>query len=156
MKILNIKPAEVSDSFLKTEDDTYNFSSNFDKRLRLQKVVFLIERKTNDFDYPFSLYLRGPYSRELAKEYYSITDEHYPESEQPLTEESKRLAKILFEKDNLWLEIASTIIMFSDSYKIEKAVLRTKEFKEEVLKAENKNPSHVDSVYEEIKTMGFL
>lgn len=156
MRILKITPADVSDSVVKGDDNTYSFNNNFDKRLRLQKVVFLIEHKTKDFKYPFSLYLRGPYSKELAKEYYSITEDSYPESEQPLSEEAKKLATILSEKDNLWLEIASTIIMFSDSYKSKDVISRTKEFKEDVIRSEGREIRYVDSVYEEIKKMGWI
>lgn len=156
MGILKITPAEVSDSVVKGDDNTYNFNSNFDKRLRLQKVVFLIEHKTKEFSYPFSLYLRGPYSKELAKEYYNMTTDSYSESEQSLSEEAKELANILSEKDNLWLEIASTIVMFSDSYSAEEAVARTREFKEDILSSKKERADLVDSVYEEIKRMGCL
>ncbi|MGP6294504.1 hypothetical protein [Caldiplasma sukawensis] len=156
MGILGIKPEEVSDSIVRDEDDSIIFNRNFDKRLRLQKVVFLIEHKTKDFNYPFSLYLRGPYSKELAKEYYSINDYAYSESDELMSEEGKGLAKNLSEKDNLWLEIASTIVMFSHSYKIEDAVKRTKEFKSSVLSNLNKPEDYVDSVYEEIREMNLL
>lgn len=156
MNVLKIKTTDVKDSIIKSYDDSYEFNLNFDNRLRLQKVVFLIEHNTKDFNYPFSLYLRGPYSKELAKDYYSMTEDSYLESEQPLSEEAKKLATILSEKDNIWLEIASTIVMFSGSYKPDEAVRRTKEFKKDVLKAEAKDDNYVDSVYEEIEKMNLL
>lgn len=156
MDVLKIKTTDVKDSFIKNDDDSYELNLNFDKRLRLQKVVFLIEHKTKDFNYPFSLYLRGPYSKELAREYYSISEDSYSEPDQPMSDEAKKLANMLSKKDNIWLEIASTIVMFSGSYKPDEAVKRTKEFKEDVLKAEVKDHNYVDSVYEEIKKMDLL
>ncbi|MCW6171227.1 MAG: hypothetical protein LVQ96_08695 [Thermoplasmatales archaeon] len=156
MKILGITPSEVSDSFVRAEDNTLGFNNNFDKRLRLQKAVFLIEHKTNDFNYPFSLYLRGPYSKELASDYYSITDNSYTDTEKSLSDEAKEMAEAISGKDNLWLEIASTIVMFSNTHKTERPVERTKEFKEDVLLSNNKTTDYVDFVYEEIKGMAWL
>jgi len=155
MEIINIKPDELTDSIIKDGNDSYDINYNFDKRLRLQKMVYLIQHETKEFNYNFSLYLRGPYSRELAKEYYNPTNE-YTESEEALGSRSRELAAKLSEKDNLWLEIASTIVMFSDSYDIRKAVERTKEFKEKILNSEKKHPSYVDSVFEDIRSMGLL
>ncbi len=100
MKILEITPSEVSDSLTSAEDNTLSFNDNFDKRLRLQKAVFLIEHKTHDFDYPFSLYLRGPYSKELAGAYYGITDSSYTDNEKSLSDKAKKTGKGLG-KENL-------------------------------------------------------
>ncbi|MGC8618833.1 MAG: hypothetical protein ACP5UZ_08930 [Thermoplasmata archaeon] len=155
MEIINIKPEEVSDSIERDGNDSYNFNYNFDKRLRLQKMVYLIQHETKEFNYDFSLYLRGPYSRDLAREYYNLTNK-YSESEEPLGPRSRELAAELSKRDNLWLEIASTIVMFSKTYGTEKAVERTKEFKEKILNSEKKPLSYVDSVFEDIRSMGLL
>ena len=155
MKILGITPSEVSDSLTRAEDNSVSFNNNFDKRLRLQKAVFLIKHKTKDFPYPFSLYIRGPYSKELARDYYGITDNSYTDDEKTLTDEARKMAEVISDKDNLWLEIASTIVMFSETHGEEKAVERTKEFKEDVLLANNKTTDYVNSVYEDIKTIPF-
>jgi uncharacterized protein YwgA len=156
MRIIGISKEDISDSVDQSEENVIRFNRNFDNRLRIQKIVFLIEKKTKEFQYPYSLYLRGPYSKELAKEYYSLNTDSYSESDEPMSEESKKLANILSEKDNTWLEIASTIVMFSESYNTDKAVARTKEFKVDVLRSENKAADYVDSVYEDIKRLGML
>lgn len=157
MNIVGIKPEEISDSLIRAdEDNAYNFNSNFDKRLRLQKMVYLIQHKTGDFEYPFSLYLRGPYSSELAREYYRITEGSYSGTEPQLGIESREMAKTLLEKDNMWLEVASTIIMFLESYEQKDAISRAKEFKHDVLVASGQNESYVDRVFEEIKSIELI
>jgi len=44
--------------------------SSFDERLRLQKIVYLLEELGLQTDWRFSWYLRGPYSPSLAHELY--------------------------------------------------------------------------------------
>lgn len=156
MKILGIEPSEVSDSIIRSGENTFGFNNNFDKRLRLQKAVFLIEQKSHDFDYQFSLYLRGPYSKELARDYYSITDNSYIDTDGSLSNDAKKMAEVMFGKDNIWLEIASTIVMFSNKQKPESAVERTKEFKTDVLLNSNLDMGYVDSVNREINNLGWL
>lgn len=156
MKILGIKQSDVSDSLVDSGDNTFDFNNNFDRRLRLQKAVFLIEHKTGDFDYEFSLYLRGPYSKDLARDYYSINDNFYTDTKKSLSDEAKKMAEVITEKENLWLEIASTIVMFLNTHKPERAVERTKEFKSDILLDNNKDMNYVDSIYKEIKKMEWL
>jgi uncharacterized protein YwgA len=49
--------------------------SLFDDRLIAQKVVCLLELKGLKLGYPYSLYVRGPYSPDLTKDLYEFTDE---------------------------------------------------------------------------------
>ena len=70
LKTLGYNPGDVRDGL---EGIAYN---KFDKRLKIQKIVFILESKTKVFDYEFSLYLRGPYSNDLSKDYYNITDSY--------------------------------------------------------------------------------
>jgi uncharacterized protein YwgA len=54
--------------------------SRFDDRLIAQKIVCLLELKGLELGYPYSLYVRGPYSPDLTIDLYKFTDE-FQESE---------------------------------------------------------------------------
>ncbi|MGC8581736.1 MAG: hypothetical protein ACP5MW_05290 [Thermoplasmata archaeon] len=99
-----------------------------------------MEYKTREFTYNFSLYLRGPYSPDLAKDYYGIKEdeiERYPDL--VLSKEAIDITMILNSKDNLWLEIASTVILMYSGWKEWKsAVNRTKNSKWMFLKSMKK------------------
>ncbi|MGC9069669.1 MAG: hypothetical protein ACP5IZ_11995, partial [Thermoprotei archaeon] len=71
LRVLNIKASQI-----KPESNNEWLINNFDIRLKIQKIVYLLKYITKEFNYDFSLYLRGPYSPELAKDYFSITDEN--------------------------------------------------------------------------------
>jgi uncharacterized protein YwgA len=47
----------------------------FEHRLVAQKFVYLMKLKGVAFGYTFHLYVRGPYSPPLAREYYQHADE---------------------------------------------------------------------------------
>ena len=42
----------------------------FDKRLIIQKTICLLQLRGVKMDYPFSIYIHGPYSPELTADYY--------------------------------------------------------------------------------------
>jgi uncharacterized protein YwgA len=47
---------------------------NFQDRLILQKLVYLLKLSGINLGYSFSLYVRGPYSPDLTKEFYEYKD----------------------------------------------------------------------------------
>jgi hypothetical protein len=49
--------------------------SQFDDRLIAQKIVCLLELKGLKLGYPYSIYVRGPYSPDLTKDLYEFKDE---------------------------------------------------------------------------------
>ncbi len=155
LHILKMKPEDVSDSMINDNEDVI-ISTNFNNRLRLQKVVYIIANKTHDFDYPFSMYLRGPYSKELPKDYYNLIEEDIAESQETMSDDGKKLAEKLEVKEVLWLEIASTYLMFLTSKSKDYATKRTKEFKEDVLKANSKDSNYVDNVINEMSRLGII
>ena len=53
--------------------------SSFDDRLALQKTVYLIQQMGMHLGYPFSWYLRGPYSRDLTADAFSNVGAELPE-----------------------------------------------------------------------------
>jgi len=94
----------------------FEFNVNkFDHRLKLQKLVYLAKViGVPRLEYNFSLYLRGPYSSELADDYYHLTkDFEVSEKEVKVFINDpafKKFVSIVEGKDSLWLEIASTLI----------------------------------------------
>ncbi|MGB9762639.1 MAG: hypothetical protein ACPLW7_01275 [Minisyncoccia bacterium] len=153
LRVLNIKASQI-----KPESNNEWLINNFDIRLKIQKIVYLLKYITKEFNYDFSLYLRGPYSPELAKDYFSITDENiYGNPKQVLSNNSINIVNDLKSKDNIWLEVASTIIlMYSYNENWEIAVKMTKEFKDNVLKENGKNQNYVDQVFLDLKNMKII
>lgn len=45
---------------------------NFEDRLKLQKIVYLLQKKGLTTGYHYDLNVRGPYSNELTKEYFQL------------------------------------------------------------------------------------
>ncbi len=84
----------------------------FEHRLIAQKFVYLLKLKGVEFAYPFRLYVRGPYSPALAREYYQHADEFFRcETESTLSPaEAGAVAELtgLFDKSPSLLEIGAT------------------------------------------------
>jgi len=91
----------------------FNFDIDlFDSRIRLQKYVYIINRFTRTFNYDYNSYLRGPYSPDLAKDYYKL-DEVDTNALLDVPDEFLGLVK---NRSTRWLEIASTILMLKKRY----------------------------------------
>ncbi len=89
--------------------NVFNFDVNdFDSRLRLQKYVFLARFYGLDMKYSFSLYIHGPYSPDLARDYYNLDNV----SLEPLPESFRGIEflELVKDKDEKWLEVAATIM----------------------------------------------
>jgi uncharacterized protein YwgA len=112
----------------------FNFNVRlFNNRLKLQKYVFLAKQYGIDLGYNFNLYVRGPYSPMLAEDYYRLSEEIEP-IRVGLPEDFIKLIK---NKSERWLELASTVVMVKNRYpsiddeKIIKIVLGNKPFTNE-------------------------
>lgn len=102
-------------AFLKTLDDADIMSfdkSRFKHRLRLQKYVFIARKFGFDMSYNYSLYIHGPYSSNLADDYYRIDNF---ENKDP-AKLDKRFVSLVKNKDDEWLELAATIIMIKERH----------------------------------------
>ena len=103
--------------FLGTSPKKLTAVSAIEDRLRLQKAAFLLNHlKVSPFtEYTFSMYLKGPYSPSLARDYYNLGKTraaHFtldPNHMKTLTWFSKREAK--------WLEVASSILSIKERNK---------------------------------------
>lgn len=87
--------------------------SSFNSRLRVQKYVFIARFFGLDLGYNFSLYIRGPYSPDLARDYYRI-DVGAVEPWVPRGFRSKEFLDLVGGRDERWLELASTILLVSE------------------------------------------
>ena len=155
MKFIGIK--SISDIKNPEEDD-----KSFEQRLRIQKIMFFVvnTKADTDLNYPYTVYLRGPYSPELSKDYSSISEDEYNNSKN-ITEEDRLsllhildLLQALKDKETIWLEIASVIRSLIDyNWNIEDAIERTIEMKENILKRYNKDPGYVKQVWQEMKKL---
>ena len=85
----------------------------FKHRLKLQKYVFLARRYNFDLGYVFSLYIHGPYSPELADDYYVLSKENVPPIPVVL---DKNFVFLIKRKSEWWLELAATIVLVKERY----------------------------------------
>ena len=110
--------------FIKALEDAgvYKFKiDSFENRLKLQKIVYIAKYFGIDLGYTFNEYLRGPYSHELANDYYKL-NEIWNSDElkrlKPLDDEKLReLIEFLKDKSTDELEGIATGLMFLDILK---------------------------------------
>jgi len=101
---------------------------DFDSRLRLQKYVYLARPFGLRLGYGFSLYIRGPYSPDLARDYYNLPAEGEP---LPAGFKAEEFIEFVRGKDERWLEAASTLLMLAEESPddLEWVISRTEELK---------------------------
>ncbi|MEM2219749.1 MAG: hypothetical protein QXU50_06520 [Candidatus Korarchaeum sp.] len=98
-----------------------NLLENFDSRLRIQKVIYLLKTAGYPFEYDFKLYMRGPYSTELADDYMELARRGDQEIENLANEVSdddlRRTLEVLRGIDNETLEVASSLHLLILEYR---------------------------------------
>jgi uncharacterized protein YwgA len=150
-----INKLNLNISKLKEDSD-----QGLDERIKVQKIVFLSKRMGIDFNYSFSLYLHGPYSKTLSDDYYTLTDEQVKNAS-PDKAIDKDWAKIeiLYSRDKVWLEVAATILDIKESNKYlswKKIISYVANIKSSILTREGKNLQYVESVFEDLKKEQFI
>lgn len=103
--------------FLKTTPAELTKSSAFETRLKLQKATFLLNylKVVPFIDYPFSMYVSGPYSPLLANEYYHLNGTRTTSVK--LDPGVRRVLKWFSARDQKWLEVASSILSIKERNK---------------------------------------
>ena len=118
-----------------------NGDKQFTNRLKLQKYAFLAKRLGMPFRYQHGLYLYGPYSSELAADYYALarTSGQYARSSAANLDGFRKddFLKAI-RNDPYWLEIATTMIDRNESTKertalVEKVCRIKSQFDEEFI-----------------------
>lgn len=92
-----------------------NNESGFKNRLKLQKLVFLAKKFDLDLGYPYSLHIHGPYSKELAIDYYIICKANLQGN--ILKQSMTSFINKFKDKDEKYLEILATAVDVHDSIK---------------------------------------
>lgn len=98
-----------------------NYSSlsgdNFEDKLVIQKVVYLLKLKGIEFSYPFNLYVRGPYSPSLTRDIYGHKKELIDlRSNEELSPSEKKVIQEFIDVMELrpaQLEVAATYAYFA-------------------------------------------
>lgn len=89
---------------------------SFEDRLRIQKIIYLLELKGVEMDFSFGLYVRGPYSPDLTTEIYEKrADFESLHSEVKLTPEEESAVRELnglFGMKSSLLEVGATYSYF--------------------------------------------
>ncbi len=115
---VDIRKAEVKwlVKFLRVPPSKLTRPSSFEERLRVQKAVFLLKHLgISPFSqYAFSLYMSGPYSPDLARDYYALSETRAKSVE--LEPKTGSMLKWFTSKDRKWLEVASSIISIKETY----------------------------------------
>ncbi|WP_048161411.1 YwgA family protein [Thermoplasma acidophilum] len=82
---------------------------DIDNRIKVQKLVYFGKALGLPLDYDFNLYLYGPYSSGLTKDYFNISDEEWANGKIDIPANVSDLLKQLKGRDALFLEIAATL-----------------------------------------------
>ena len=93
----------------------------FEHRVKIQKYVYLAKSLGWNFDYNYGMYLRGPYSEELANDYHDIEPAGNPGEPERGLDYSEDFDIELYEdlirgKETCWLEVAATILSLFRGY----------------------------------------
>jgi len=158
MKFIGIKSiSDIKESENPEEDD-----KSFELRLRIQKIIFFIvnNKADPDLNYSYPIYLRGPYSSELSKDYFNISENEFNNSKN-INEEDRLgllhildLLQALKGKESIWLEIAATLRSLKDAnWKDKDAIDRVIEMKQDILQRYNKDSNYVKQVWQEMNDL---
>lgn len=132
-------------NFIDSLKENINFSfsiSNFNDRLKLQKYVFLAKCFGFEHNYNYSLYIRGPYSSDLANDYYDIYREG-TKSDDSLDMDFDSFSVLTKNKDVDWLESASTMLSLYNGLKHRYSKYPDKKKKDVLIKGTKKLKSHI-------------
>ncbi len=103
--------------------DPVDFQGDFDKRLVLQKTVYLLQAFGLNTGFRYSWYIRGPYSSDLTKLAYSVAtnydSNHFTKFRE--IQDEKRFCEFLRflgnkKNDEVWLETVASIHFLAKLY----------------------------------------
>jgi uncharacterized protein YwgA len=130
---------------------------SFSNRLKLQKIIYILQAHGINLGYCFNFYLHGPYSTDLARNGFQI--KNYQEMKEARFEEDVDeerfkgfLEKIKSKKSDIgWLECASSII-FLKKYSEKKADV----FKGMKIRNKPFSDAALESVWQELEEFGWI
>lgn len=89
---------------------------DFDVRFKIQKYVLLSKALGIDFGYNYNLYVHGPYSSQLADDYYAIGEAYIQSDPSQYLPIIEKLSNLVNGKDENWLELAGTLFSLYSTY----------------------------------------
>lgn len=110
-------------AFIKFLEEKVGFTFNlilFDNRLKLQKYVYIGKLFGLSLPYSYNIYLRGPYSPDLALDYYKMANTHSDTSDYYRELEgfdTNKFLDLVKGQDADWLEVAATMLSISSRYR---------------------------------------
>jgi uncharacterized protein YwgA len=103
--------------------DPSSFQSEFNDRLILQKIIYLMEESNLSLGYSYNWYLRGPYSPSLTRDAYELVKKFnsLPRTRFVDPEAEDRFAKFMtfvrpHARDHVWLEKIASIHFLIRTY----------------------------------------
>jgi len=112
-----IENKEKLGDFIAKLKNKIGFSFNIDDfgdRLKLQKYVFLAKHFGFNHNYHYNLYIRGPYSSDLADDYYNVSNEGIFQNDSLNIENG--FFDLIEGKTIEWLESATTMLSLFEDY----------------------------------------
>jgi len=107
-------------AFLKAVEDRLSWKfnlSDFDDRVRLQKYVFLAEAFGYDHEYIYNIYHYGPYSPNLARDYYHDDFSSLSPTAGVDDLDVDAFSAFTSDRSREWLEVAATLKSIYNRYK---------------------------------------
>lgn len=131
--------------------------STFKNRLKLQKLIYLIQANGINLGFGYNFYLYGPYSTDLARAGFQI--DNYSEIKAILPEDKDINHKFISIRDELgdkkedttWLECATSIIYLRRLGLERDAIIKAVEHKLTVF-----SEGYIEVVWNNLKKMGWI
>jgi len=127
-----------------------DLKKDFNDRLIFQKSVFIAKRYGLPLEYEYNFYLYGPYSTQLANDYFNTEpDESGSPPSLPPSFREEEFKALIKGKDVGWFELAATIIsvwVFNPGISEEKLLEHVK-----MLKGARYSEDEIERVYRELK-----
>jgi len=129
----------------------------FDDRLRAQKFVYIAEGFGADVPYDYGIHLHGPYSPDLADDYYSDAfADHRGSAATPEEFDVDGFTRLVEGRSTEWLEWAATIKAVHERNTSEPTGMKHPEVVRRVTELKDVSRDTVKSVYDELLTAGVV
>ena len=136
--------------------------NNFNHRIILQKYVFIAKSLGwNCPDYAYNIYMRGPYSPELAKDYYALDDEQISNTDYKknlLKFDQVKFIQVIQGKTVDWLEIATTLVSLynNNRHRMSHDELISFVYERATEIKSNHNPDFIAYIFHELEQYGLI
>ena len=106
---------------------------HFNNRLKIQKYVYLVKYYGLDMSYDYNTYLHGPYSQQLAWDYYSLAKNPGKYDNAMNATIRDQFFELVGNRDTEWFEVASTLLSLHEYFRDRESLSnRTANMKERI------------------------